>query len=62
MATIEDKAATESGLAAEYKDDPGLLEFYKRKLLQRSWAGARTGTEKRYCSLVWQAKHGSAEA
>jgi len=57
--TTEDKAAQESGLEAEYQHDEKLLNFYKRKLLLRSWAGSRTATEKRYCALVWQAKHGA---
>jgi hypothetical protein len=55
--TIEDQAAIESGLAAEYANDPVLLAFYQRKLLQRNWPGSRTATEKEYCRLVYRAKH-----
>ena len=55
--TLEEAAAEASGLAAEYQHDEKLLEFYKRKLLQRNWPGSRTQTEKRYCQLVYHAKH-----
>ena len=61
MKTIEDTAAQESGLAAELKDDPVLLAFYQRKLLIRNWPGSRTATEKRYCQLIYHAKHCAAD-
>jgi hypothetical protein len=57
--TTEDKAAQESGLAAEFANDPVLLRIYMKKLLQRNWAGSRTQSEKRYCQLVYHAKHGA---
>jgi hypothetical protein len=55
--TIEERAAEESGLASEYRNDPDLLAFYMRKLPQRGWAGARTATERRYCQLLYHAKY-----
>jgi len=35
-------------LEERYRDDPGLLEFYKRKLLRRGWAGCVDKVEKEY--------------
>lgn len=49
------QAATESGLAAEYADDPVLLRFYMKKLMQRGWAGTFDPVEKRYTQLVRKA-------
>ncbi len=31
-----------------YKDDPALLNLYKRKLIQRGWAGRTTPEEKEF--------------
>lgn len=49
------QAAEESGLAAEYADDPALLRFYMRRLLTRGWAGQMTATESRYTSMARRA-------
>ena len=56
METLESQAAIESGLAQEYKNDPQLLAFYKRKLLRRGWAGTYTPAEGKYVSLVHKAE------
>jgi hypothetical protein len=53
------RAAEETGLAAEYANDPELLRFYMRKLLKKGWAGNRTQTEKHYCSAVYRLKGGT---
>lgn len=52
------RCARESGLADEYVADPALLQFYTRRLLKRGWAGERSATEKRYCSLVYHQVRG----
>ncbi len=49
------QAAEESGLAAEYANDPVLLRFYMVKLLKFGWAGQKTETEHRYTSLARRA-------
>jgi len=56
-----DTAALESGLAAEYADDPALLALYKRKLLIRGWAGARPPTDKTYCRAIYAMRLESPE-
>ena len=35
-------------LKRRYANDPDLLEFYKRKLLQRGWAGVADDVEQAY--------------
>jgi len=35
-------------LEERYRDDPELLEWYKRKLLEPGWAGDLDGAEYRY--------------
>lgn len=37
-----------NALALEYATDPGLLAFYRKRLLVRGWAGRKTPTEKAY--------------
>lgn len=49
------KAAEDSGLSAEYADDPALLKFYMKQLMTRGWAGILTETERKYTQLVRQA-------
>lgn len=39
-------------LEERYKNDPELLEFYKKHLPERGWAGARDDTEKEYIARV----------
>jgi hypothetical protein len=56
MDDLQRRAAEESGLAAEYRDDPALLEFYARRLLRKGWAGQRTPAEARYIGLVHKAE------
>jgi hypothetical protein len=46
------EAARESGLAAEYANDPILLRFYMRRLLVWRWAGVKSTTEARYVTLA----------
>ena len=42
------KCAGCTGLAKRYKSDPDLLAFYRRKLLQKGWAGQTDDVEKAY--------------
>ena len=49
-------AAKGSGLSREHESDPTLRTFYMRKLLKRGWAGDRSPTERKYCSLVHRAE------
>ena len=56
METITNQAAVDSGLAAEYAGDPALLEFYKRRLLKKGWAGTKTPAETQYVAQVHRAE------
>ena len=49
-------AANESGLWQELEANPVLRDIYMCKLIKRSWGGERSATERRYCSLVWNAR------
>ena len=40
--------ASGTALALRYREDPALARLYKRKLLQRGWAGKTDPTEKAY--------------
>jgi hypothetical protein len=37
-----------AGLAKRYKSDPDLLAFYRRRLLQKGWAGTTDEVERAY--------------
>ena len=40
--------ASGTALALRYREDPALARLYKRKLLQRGWAGKVDDVEKAY--------------
>ena len=51
-------------LAAEYAGDPDLLEYYRRKLLIRGWAGKPSPAERAYqlAHAPWAARASSLGA
>ena len=56
LTAIHYEAARNSGLESEYRNDPVLLKLYMLRLPRKRWAGSRTATEKKYCSILWGLK------